>query len=268
MALSSFHPSVRAWFAERLGEPTPPAARRVAGDSSRQEHAHRRAHRVGKDTGRIPVRDRRPSGERARPCRRNARPLRVAAEGARQRHPEEPGRSARRNSPARSRAARGAGRRPHRRHDAEGARFDAAQGASHPRHDARVALHPADERRRPADSQNDQDGDRRRDPLARARQARLASGALPRAARSARRADRSSASASRRPKSRSSDVAHFLVGVDRECVLVDAGHLRDARSGDRGAAVAALGRLLARSWEEIYERMPSSSASTERRSSS
>ena len=67
---------------------------------------------------------------------------------------------------------------------------DGQAAAAHRRHDARVALHPAHERGRPRDPPHRADGDRRRDPRHRRRQARLAPVAVARAARSADRGGR------------------------------------------------------------------------------
>ena len=83
------------------------------------------------------------------------RRLRLAAEGARQRHPEEPRAAARRAPRARRRRGRAAARDPrrgaHRRHAGERAPGDGAPAAAHPHHHAGVALHPA-HRREAADA--------------------------------------------------------------------------------------------------------------------
>ena len=93
--------------------------------------------------------------------------------------------------------ARGAGdprARAHRRHAGRGARGDAEAPAAPPDHDARVALPAAHRRAQPRAPAPRAHGDRRRDPRAGARQARLAPGAH---ARAARRAVRSAARAHR-----------------------------------------------------------------------
>ena len=207
--LPVFHPITDAWFGRRFGEPTPVQAAGwpvIAGGQRRPGH---RADRLGQDAGGVPlcldglVR-KAAAGDARRPHRGR---LRLAAQGAVERHPPQPRGAARRAARAGGRAgrprARHPHRRPHRRHD--GGR--AAAGAKRPPHvlvtTPESLYHPADLRVGPAR--------RSRDvrtvivdeihAVAR-RQARRAPGALARAARARwsprRAARRSSASASRR----------------------------------------------------------------------
>ena len=99
-------------------------------------------------------------------------------------------------------AALAARRGAHRRHAGEGARRPGARPRRDPRHDARVAL-PDPRLGAARDAAQRRDGDRRRDPRARAdasaaRTSRCRSSASPRSPRAIR-----SASASRRPRARS-----------------------------------------------------------------
>src|SRR5438034_361556 len=159
----------------------------VAGHRPRRGHAHRRAHRLGKDARRLPLVARPPGarrrGRRARGAHR--RRLRLAAEGARQRRAAEPRPPARRDA----RAGRGGGHpaardpRPGalRRHARRRAPGDGAPPAPHPGDHAGVALHPADGRGQPALARRRADRGRGRDPRRRRRQARRAPGPLARA---------------------------------------------------------------------------------------
>ena len=80
-------------------------------------------------------------------ARRDADSLRLAAQGAVERHREEPARAARRHRPrvrrAHARRCADPRGRAHGRHAAERARAHAPPAAAHPRHDAGVAVHPA-----------------------------------------------------------------------------------------------------------------------------
>ena len=98
--LASFHPIVQRWFTDELGDADAGAARGLGGDPRRPAHADCRADRVGQDAGGVPHRARRPAagGPRAAAAGRGARRLRLAAQGAEQRHPQEPRRAARRAS--------------------------------------------------------------------------------------------------------------------------------------------------------------------------
>ena len=108
--MSHFHPLVARWFADTLGEPTPGQRQGwQAGDRIRPRHADCGADRVGQDAGSLPdsagwsV-----SGRAARPlARRSPGRLRVTAQGAERRHPQESRAAAARHRPARgSRRAR------------------------------------------------------------------------------------------------------------------------------------------------------------------
>ena len=140
------------------GRPFRPAGARLARDPLGPPHADRGADRIGKDAGRLPVGDRRAGapgplrrgGRSRRAARRDADPLRLAPQGAGQRHPQEPRRAAlgdprgapsRRGSPT-SRSAPPCGRAT--RPPPSGPRM--LRRPPHIlRHDAGVALHPADD---------------------------------------------------------------------------------------------------------------------------
>jgi hypothetical protein len=164
--------------------------RRLERHPARRAHAHRRAHGLRQDAGRLPHLDRPalPRGRRARRAAgRGAGHLCLAAKGALGRHPQEPRRAAARDPCARrgDGPARGEdhGGGAQRRHAAERARRDVAHAAAHPRHHSRVALpaahrgafaqHAAQRARR----------DRRRDPRGAAVAPRGASRAHARAPR-------------------------------------------------------------------------------------
>ncbi len=122
---------------------------------------------------------------------RDADRLRLAAEGAVERHPQEPRGAARRHSP-RPCARRPAGSRDphlgaHRRHAAGRARPRDPPAAAHRRDDAGIALHPARLGIRPEDAGDDAHRHRRRDPRGGAEQARRASRAVAGAPRRALR---------------------------------------------------------------------------------
>ena len=166
----------------------------MAGDRRGRGHADRGPHRVRQDAGGLPGRHR-PAlpGRRDRPGGRapDRGRLRVAPQGARRRHPREPGSPARRDPGGRARARahgppapRG---RPHGRHARARPRGDAPAAAASPDHDARVlvpARHRGPEPRTPPPGA---DGDRGRDPRGGARQARRPPGAHAGAARGPRR---------------------------------------------------------------------------------
>ena len=169
------------------------AGRCVAGDPVRAGRADRRADGLRQDAGGVSRRDRR-AGARGRAvgfAGRDAHPVRLAAEGAVERHQSQSRSAARRHSRGAARAHDPRRRDPHlgahRRHAAIRARADAAQAAAHRRHDARVAVHPARLAVGPRDAGDDAHGDRRRNPRGRRQQARLASGAVARAPRCAGR---------------------------------------------------------------------------------
>jgi len=166
---------------------------RVAGDPAGPPRADRRAHRIGQDARRVPGRDRRAGTRRRarRVARRDVGRLRVAAQGAVQRHPEEPRRAARRH-PRGTRRARVAGPRhpyagAHGRHAAARAGGDAPAAAAHRRHHAGVAVHPARLGVGARDARDDAHCHRRRDPRACVEQARQPPRAVARPPRRARR---------------------------------------------------------------------------------
>ena len=258
-ALGGFHPAVRTWFERRFPDgPDRPAGARLAGDRRRRRHADRRADRLGQDAGRVPGLHRpavpraprpTPGAERRRPrwstsrrsrrwpstsSRTSSAPLAEIARGRARARAARARRSA--SSCARGDTA------------ADRARRDAQAAAAHPGHHARVALPAAHRRAEPRAAARRAHRDRRRDPRARARQARLAPGALARAARARRassRPQRIGLSATQRPIE---TIARLLVGAGagREHAGRRAG-VRDrrrrppprARPGDRAAATAS-----------------------------
>ena len=139
----------------------------LAGDRDGRARADLRAHRLGQDAGRVPVRAGPLRGEPD--ARADAARLRLAAEGAELRRGEEPARAAARDRGGPER------RHPHRRHAAEGAAGHGQAPARRADHHARVALPDADERR-PGDLRGHGDRDPGRDPRRRADQARRAPG--------------------------------------------------------------------------------------------
>ena len=150
---------------------------RLARDRSRWAHADPGPDRLGQDACGLPLRD--------RPAERGsgagtAAAVRVAAEGFELRHRAQPARAARRPAVG---AARG---RPHRGHDAEGARRDAARAAGHPDHDPRVAL-PAPDLPGAREPEVGRDGDRGRGARRCRHQAGRAPGAVAGAASPPRR---------------------------------------------------------------------------------
>ena len=100
----------------------------MAGDPGRPQRAHRGADRLGQDAGRLSRGDRRAGapGRRGRTARRDADRLRLAAEGALERHPQESRGAARRHPRGVARARPAGCRNPHlgahRRHAAGRAR--------------------------------------------------------------------------------------------------------------------------------------------------
>ena len=147
----------------------------------------------------------------------------------------------------------------HRRHDAGGARGDAADAAAHPGHDAGVALSAADLGAQPHDAAHRPHRHRRRDPCGDRHPARRAPGAVARAAAAAVPGGRCCGSACRRRRSRSRRSARFLVGSRRRrapCTIVDEGHrARDGsrRSRFRGSTLDAV--MSHEVWEEYYDRL-------------
>ena len=150
--LASFHPIVRRWFTDEIGTPTPAQARGWAAIRDGRHTLIAAPTGSGKTLAAflIALDDLLQEGL-AGPLPDEVRVrLRVAAQGAEQRHPQEPRRAARRHraagggrwastaraSPPRSAPATRPGR----------ARGDAPQAAAHPRDHARVALPAADRR--------------------------------------------------------------------------------------------------------------------------
>ena len=158
----------------------------LAGDPGWPPYADRRPDRIGQDPRRVPGGDRRvgPPGAGRRARRRDAGGLRLATEGAVQRHPAQPGGAARRHPRGAARARTARRRDPHlgahRRHATGRAAAHASPPAAHRRHHPGVALHPARLRFRPRDAGDHAHGHRRRDPRHGAEQARRASGPVAR----------------------------------------------------------------------------------------
>ena len=159
----------------------------LAGLPGRPARADRGAHRIRQDARGLPRGHRRAGapGARARAQGRNPDRLRLAAQGAVERHQAQP-RSAARRHP---RCAAGAGlarrRYPHlgahRRHARRRARPHAPSSAAYRGDHAGIALHPARLGIGPRHARDHPDRDRRRDPRIGAQQARHPSGALARA---------------------------------------------------------------------------------------
>jgi hypothetical protein len=165
----------------------------LASDRGASRHADRGTHGFGQDARGVPLGDRRARPKRtgSLPRRRDPRRLRVAAEGARQRHREEPRRPARGDARARTRHGLGAPRDPARRslgrYAARRPSSDGKAAAAHPHHHSRIAVHSAHFRERSEDARDRAHGDRRRDPRDRGRQARRSSRVVARTPRRARR---------------------------------------------------------------------------------
>ncbi len=194
MSLEAFHPITAEWFAETLGEPTIAQCR---GWAAIREGRHTL---IAAPTGSgktlaaflIALDDLLKDALAAPARRRRPRRLRLAAEGAERRHPQE-SRGAAPRPAARRRGARleragDYGRGSDRRHAAARARVDAADAAAHSGHDARVAVSPAHRRTQPRDAAHRPDGDRRRNPRGDRRPPRRPSRAVARAAAGGRRA--------------------------------------------------------------------------------
>ena len=207
--LQGFHPAVSRWFADSLGAPT--AAQRRGWEAIRRARHTLIAAPTG--SGKtlaaflIALDELLREGlPRAAP-RRNARRLRLAAQGAQQRHPQEPGRAARGHPRCAARWGWRRRRSPSavRTGDtpASARAGDAADAAAHPGHDAGVAVPAADLRAEPRAPAPRAHGHRRRDPRGDRHAARRAPGALARTARVARRNGRRCASACRRRSGRS-----------------------------------------------------------------
>ncbi len=166
--------SRRAWRADR------DAGAGVAGGQSRAERVDRGAYGIGQDAFRLSSRHRfaGATGARRRAAGRNPDRLRLAAQGAVERHPAQSRRAAGRHS-RRARQPGAARRRnprlgAHRRYAFERTQQDAPPSAAYRRHDAGIALHPARLGIRAQNAVDDAHGHRRRDPRSGAQQARRA----------------------------------------------------------------------------------------------
>ena len=182
-------PRSQAWFADSFVAPTPAQAEAWPAIKAAPPHADCRADRLGQDARGVPCGDRRTGapGARRTSDRRDPGGLRLAAEGAVERHSPQSGGAARRASgrtpPERgcpmSRSAPGCGPATRRRR----ARAHAPAAAAYPGDDAGIALRPARLGIGPQDAGDRPLGDRRRNPCDRAEQARRPSRALARAPR-------------------------------------------------------------------------------------
>ena len=205
MSLNTLHPSSATGSREHFGSATEPQERAWPAIRSGENVLISAPTGSGKTLAAflICLDDLVRAGLDGQPARRDAGALRLAAEGAQQRHPQEPRRAAvghrRAGRRARAHAAGDPHGRPHRRHAGIRAPADGEASAAHPGHDAGVAVHPADGRAQPAGAAQRPDGDRRRDSRDGRRQARRASRAVARAARRPRREGRRHAAAAHRP---------------------------------------------------------------------
>ena len=201
--------SSRVGSANRIGEPTPRAGRRMARHPRSARHADCGADWIGQDARGVSQRARRAlrRGTHGTAPRRSPHRLRLSAQGAERGHPQEPRGAAARHS--RDRAGNGARRagdhrrRAHRRHHRLRAGGDAAQAAAHPRDDAGVAVSAAHRQAKPRAAADRAHGHRRRDSRRHRDAPRRASVADARAARTCRRDSAASGSDSRRRRSRS-----------------------------------------------------------------
>ena len=153
----------------------------LARNQGRPPHADRGADRLRQDARRLPCGDRRsdPARSRRTSDRRDPGGLRLAAQGAVERHSSQP-RGAAGRHPGKASADRPARRRDphlgaHGRYARRRTRADAPPPAAHPGDDAGIALRPAWLRVRAQDAGDHALGDRRRNPRGRAEQARRAS---------------------------------------------------------------------------------------------
>ena len=193
MSLELFHPLVARWFSQRFDAPTAAQAagwKAIAGGRDTLIAAPTGS---GKTLAAFlwSVNALGARRRRAGPPRRDVGGLRLPAQGARQRHPAQPGGAARRAPPARRRRGHGAARDPRRRavgrHARARAGADAQAAAAHPDHDPGIAVPAAHRGTEPRVPAHRAHGDRRRDPRGRRGQARHPSRALARAAGPAHR---------------------------------------------------------------------------------
>ena len=155
-AVAAFHPIVRRWFEERYAAPT--AAQEQGWPAiARGRHTLISAPTgVGEDAGRLPDVRGRPgaAGAVGGAAGRDAGGVRVAAEGAFERHPAQPVGAAGGDDGFGVgdgvAAAGDQGCGAHGRHAGIGAAGDGPPPAAHPHHHARIAVHPADLRKRAA----------------------------------------------------------------------------------------------------------------------
>ena len=235
-AMAPFHPAVRDWFTCVFRDADARAGAGLAGDRPRRLDADLRADRQRQDAGGVSLGARPADVRAARRDEGRARcrvRLHLAAQGAGRRRRAQPARAARGHRATSPPSAAMTfvmprDRHPHRRHAAARARALPARARRHPHHHAGVALSAADvERARGAARRRD--GHHRRDPRARADQARRAPGALAGAAR-ARSAtqppQRIGLSATQRPLE---EVARFLGGC-RGCAGREARAPRTAQT--------------------------------------
>ena len=193
MSLSRFHPLVREWFSSTFGQPTPAQARGWAAIRDGRHTLIAAPTGSGKTLAAfLTALDGLTREGLAAPLADEVRVrLRLAAEGAQRRHPQEPGGAAARHRTAgrrrRDRRAAHHGGRAHGRHAGVGTRRDAAHAAAHPGHDARIAVPAADRRAQPRDAADRADGHRRRNPRRHRHAPRRASRAVARAPQPGRR---------------------------------------------------------------------------------
>ena len=185
--VSLFHPAVADWFDRSFAAPTAAQAQAWPAFQAGRHVLIAAPDRIRQDARGLPRGHRRAGapGARARAQGRNPDRLRLAAQGAVERHQVQP-RSAARRHP---RGAAGAGlarrRYPHlgahRRHARRRARPHAPSSAAYRGDHAGIALHPARLGIGPRHARDHPDRDRRRDPRIGAQQARHPSGGLARA---------------------------------------------------------------------------------------
>ena len=237
--LSSFHPVVQRWFAERLGEPTAPqregwpliregrnvliaaptgSGKTLAAFLSAIDSLLQQGSALTDET---------------------QRPLRLAAAGALQRRPEEPPGAARRDPRAGPEPARGARPRAHRRHAGQ---RSARPWRKRPPHilvttpESLYLLLTSDGGRRMLATVRTVIVDEIHALVRDKRGSHLALSLERLEALAGRPLQRIGLSATQKPLD---EVGRFLVGAGRECALVDAGHLPRPRPRRRGSAVAA-----------------------------
>ena len=284
--LESFHPAVRAWFERRF--PDGPTAPQAGGLAARSPPGNDTLIAAPTGSGKtlaafLVCIDRllrgRPTPSRRGRVARPAGGVRLAAEGAGRRHPAEPGRAAARRS--REVAAELGLTVP-------GIRVAVRTGDTPPPSAPRCSKRPPDflvttpeslyllvtARAQPGDAARRADGDRRRDPRRRARQARVAPGAHARAARRTSRdgpVQRIGLSATQRPietdRAAAGRGGRRPVDAGRVAAVHDRRHRPPARArpGHRAARRRARGRRHRPSrWAEILDRIAAARAAAHR----